>query len=239
VAGANPLGPALLAFLTRLAAHNTREWFEAHRAEYERDVRAPLRALTEELDARIGTVAPEIVGDVRRSPLRISRDLRFSHDKTPYKRFAGLWLFHAGAGRSASMHANGGAAGFYLHLEPGASFVAGGMWMPPQPTLVKIRRAMSSALPAFEAALSGAPFTTRFRALDQTEMLTRLPRGARPGDPAERWLRHKSFTAQRPLTDAAVVAPDLVDDLTTDFAALTPLVRWLNEVIGYGARERR
>ena len=239
MAGDNPLSPALLAFVGRLAASNTRDWFAAHRGEYERDVRAPLRALTEELDARLAGVAPEIVGDVRRSPLRASRDLRFTRDKTPYKGYAGLWLFHGGAGRSASMHANGGAAGFYLHLEPGASFVAGGIWMPPQPTLVKIRRAITNDLAAFEEAVLGGAFARRFGGLHEGEMLTRLPRGHTAGDPGERWLRHKSFTAQRPLGDAAVAAPDLVDELTTDFAALTPLVRWLNAVVGYRPRTRR
>ena len=149
----NPVTPALFGFLTALAANNRRDWLEAHRAEYERDVRAPLRALAEELDARLAGVAPEIVGDVRRSPLRIGRDLRFAKDKTPYKRYAGLWLFHGGAGRSASMHANGGAAGFYLHLEPGASLVAGGMWMPPAATLTKVRQALATDLAEFERAV--------------------------------------------------------------------------------------
>ena len=70
-------------------------------------------------------------------------------------------------------------------------------------------------------------------------MLTRLPRGYAEGHPAERWLRYRSFTAHRPLTEDEVRNPRLPALLERDFAALVPLVRWLNAAIGYRAWERR
>ena len=72
--------PASMRFLTSLKRNNTREWFQAHREAYERDVREPLAALVEEMDVRFAHLAPEIVGDPKRSLFRIHRDVRFSND---------------------------------------------------------------------------------------------------------------------------------------------------------------
>ena len=226
---------ASLALLRALARHNERAWFEANRPRYDALLRAPLRALVEELDVRLATIAPEIVGDVRRSPLRAQRDTRFTHDKAPYKRHAGCVLYHRAAGRSAAMRENGGAAGFYFQLEPGASLVAGGMWAPPRPTLNQVRAAIVADQPGFERAVGHPAFVKRFGALyaADDQMLARRPRGVAPGHPAEHWLRHLSFIGERPLTDEEVTSPTLVDTLSADLAALTPLVRWLNAVVGY------
>jgi len=227
--------PAALELLRELARNNTKEWFEAHRAAYDAELRDPLRALVEELDVRLAGIAPEIVGDSRRSPLRARRDTRFTNDKTPYKTFVGCMLYHRAAGRSASMRENGGAAGFYFQLQPGASLIAGGMWAPPCPTLHKIRDAIAADARGFERALRAGNVEERFGGLyaGDDQMLKRLPRGYAAGHAAERWLRHLSFIGERALTDAEATSPALCDTLAEDLAALTPLVRWLNGVLGY------
>jgi uncharacterized protein (TIGR02453 family) len=94
--------PAAFRFLRDLERNNAKAWFEAHRDVYEREVREPMRRLVEALDAALGSIAPEIVGDPRRSMFRIHRDVRFSRDKSPYKTNAGAWFYHRDAGRSAS-----------------------------------------------------------------------------------------------------------------------------------------
>src|SRR6185295_6739804 len=75
--------PATLRFFKQLATHNNKEWFEAHRDDYETNVREPMRELVEELDVRFAGFAPEIGGDPKRSMFRINRDIRFSKDKSP------------------------------------------------------------------------------------------------------------------------------------------------------------
>jgi Conserved hypothetical protein (DUF2461) len=84
--------PAAFRFLRDLARNNQKVWFEANRGAYEREVRDPMRLLVETLDAKLGSIAPEIVGDPKRSMFRIHRDVRFSRDKSPYKTNAGAWL---------------------------------------------------------------------------------------------------------------------------------------------------
>ena len=82
-------------------------------------------------------------------------------------------------------------------------------------------------------------FRRRFKAITDDAMLTRLPRGYQEGHPAARWLRYKSFTAYRALTEREIESPRLPLTLERDFAALVPLVRWLNGAIGYRAADRR
>jgi uncharacterized protein (TIGR02453 family) len=231
--------PAALAFLRRLARHNTKEWFERHRAVYETEVREPLRALVEEMDVRLARIAPELVGDPRRSIFRIHRDVRFSADKSPYKTNAACQFYHHDAGRGAGQDAEAAGAGLYFQVADGECFVAGGMWMPARPALEKIREALAEDPDALDEIVRAPTFRRRFRALDREAMLTRLPRGYAEGHPAERWLRFRSFTATRMLTESEVTSPRLAARVERDFAALVPLVRWLNGAIGYRPRTRR
>jgi uncharacterized protein (TIGR02453 family) len=231
--------PDALAFLRRLARRNTREWFERHRAVYETEVRDPLRALVEEMDVRLARIAPEIMGDPRRSVFRIHRDVRFSADKSPYKTNAACQFYHQDAGRGAGQDAEGAGAGLYFQLADGDCFAAGGIWMPARPALEKIREALVEDPESFDRIVGAPAFRRRFRALDREAMLTRLPRGYAEGNSAERWLRYKSFTATRALSEREVTSPRLPAVLERDFAALVPLVRWLNGAIGYRAWERR
>jgi uncharacterized protein (TIGR02453 family) len=231
--------PAALAFLRRLGRNNRRDWFERHRAVYETEVRDPLRALVEEMDVRLARLAPELVGNPRRSVFRIHRDVRFSLDKSPYKTNAACQFYHHDAGRGAGVDAEGAGAGLYFQLADGDCFVAGGIWMPARPALGRIRDRLAEAPGALDGLVRVPAFRRRFGALDEEAMLTRLPRGYRPGHPAERWLRFRSFTATRALSEAEVLSPRLPARLAGDFAALVPLVRWLNAAIGYPSLTRR
>jgi uncharacterized protein (TIGR02453 family) len=240
--GATPagrFGPGALAFLRRLARNNRKEWFERHRSVYEREIREPMRALVETLDVRLARLAPELVGDPKRSIFRIHRDVRFSADKSPYKTNAACQFYHSDAGRGAGQDAQGAGAGLYFQLAPGECFVAGGMWMPARPALDRIREAIADASADFEALLGAPAFRRRFRRLDREALLTRMPRGFAETHPAAGWLRYRSFTATRMLSDREVRSPRLPDVIERDFAALVPLVRWLNRAIGYRAWDRR
>lgn len=233
--------PAALTFLRGLKKHNEKPWFEARRPVYEQEVLGPLRLLAEELDVRFARVAPEFVSPPKRALFRIHRDVRFSKDKSPYKSHAALWVFHRDAGRGVGRDAHGGA-GFYFHLEPGASVVAGGFWMPPRPLLSTLRDEIVATQRGFERIVKAPAFTKRFAGLTDDESgvrLTRVPRGYAPDHPAAHWLRFNSFTASCGLTDAEALSPKLVDLIMKDFAALLPLVRWLNQTLGYPPAKRR
>ena len=230
---------ASLAVLRGLARHNRKDWFEAHRAEYEEHVKGPMAELVGELDLRLSAFAPEMVGDPRRSVFRIHRDVRFSSDKSPYKTNAGCWLFHGDGSSKVGREAHGGGAGFYFHLEPAACFLAGGLWMPPRPALQKLRARLAADPRAFEKVALAPAFRKRFGGLTEEAMLKRAPRGYAEDHPAARWLRHTSFTVSRPLSDAEVTGPRLTKILEADYRLMLPLVRWLNGVLGLRPASRR
>ena len=233
--------PGALTFLRGLKRHNERPWFESNRPVYEREILGPLRLLSEELDVRFARLAPEFVSPPKRALFRIHRDVRFSKDKSPYKTHAALWVFHRDAGRGVGRDAHGGA-GFYFHLEPGASMVAGGFWMPSRPLLSTLRDEIAAKQKTFEKIVKTPAFVKRFGALSDDEAgvrLTRVPRGFAKDHPAEHWLRFNSFTASRALADKDVLSPKLVDLMMKDYAALLPLVRWLNGTLGYPSARTR
>jgi uncharacterized protein (TIGR02453 family) len=228
-----------LTFLRQLKRNNKREWFQAHKDVYDEEVLGPLKLFVEEVDVRFGEFAPEFVGDPKRSIFRIYRDVRFSKDKSPYKTHAAAWFKHQNSAHGVGSETHGGGAGFYFHLEPGASFIGGGIWMPPRETLNQLRDSIAVKPAEFEKAMGATAFKRRFGKLSEEAMLTRLPRGFAPGHPAERWLRYQSFTAGAELTDEQVLDRRVVDRVQKDFVTMLPFVRWLNSALGFPAKERR
>ena len=228
-----------LRFFRGLKRRNERAWFEAHRAEYEAYVRAPMRALVEEMDVRLARFAPEIVGDPKHSIFRIYRDIRFSKDKSPYKTHVAAWFYHGAGSRKVGQDGEGGSAGFYVQVAPGDSFSGGGIWMPPRPTLSKIREAIADDPKGFARVAASPVVKRRFGGLDSEGNLKRMPRGFADTHPAARWLRFQSFTVGRRLTDTQATSPRLAAVLEADFRAMLPLVRWLNDVLDLPASARR
>ncbi|MEP6989382.1 MAG: DUF2461 domain-containing protein [bacterium] len=231
--------PAAPAFLRSLARHNEREWFERHRATYEAELRTPLAALVEEMDVELAAIAPEIVGDPKRSLFRIHRDVRFSADKSPYKTHVACWFHHVDAGRGVGTQTPHGGAGFYFHMEADRASVGGGIWMPPRPTLQRLRDAIDEDARPLVKLLADAATRRRFGGLAEEHMLTRMPRGVADTHPAATLLRHQSFTLGRELTTKEVLGASLPRVLARDFARLVPLVRWINGALGLRTLARR
>jgi len=234
-----PFTPAALRFLRGLARNNSKPWFEAHRTDYERDVKAPMRELIEEMDTRFTRFASEFTGDPKRSMFRIYRDIRFSKDKSPYKTHAACWFHHRDADRRVGSEAEGGGAGFYFQIAPGDSFTGGGIWMPARPVLNRIRDAIADDPKGFQRAVRSPQLVRRFGGLSDEAVLKRMPRGFAEDHPAAKWLRYQSFVTGRNLSDAQATSPRLPALLEQDFEAMLPLVRWLNATLGLKPATRR
>ena len=231
--------PAALTFLRSLRRHNDREWFERNRATYEAELRAPLAALAEEVDVHLATLAPEIVGDPKRSLFRIHRDVRFSADKSPYKTHVAAWFHHVDAGRGVGTGTAHGGAGFYFHMEADRASIGGGIWMPPRPTLQRIREAIDDDHRPLARILGDPARKRRYGGLAEENMLTRMPRGYADTHPAATLLRHQSYTLGRELTQAQLLSAKLPALLAKEYANLLPLVRWLNTTLGLRTLARR
>ncbi len=183
---------------------------------------------------RLARLAPELVGDPRRSVFRIHRDVRFSADKSPYKTNAAVQFYHRDAGRGAGQDAVGAGAGLYFQLADGDCFVAGGIWMPARPSLDRIREAIAERHEELEAIVRLPSFRRRFKRLDEEAMLKRHAPGLRREAPCGALAPlpllhgHEIAAPQREVLDRRLPAT-----LARDFAAMVPLVRWLNAAIGY------
>jgi uncharacterized protein (TIGR02453 family) len=98
-----------LKFLKGLARHNDREWFGARKDVFERELKAPMLGLIEEINHALEGFAPEYVRPPQKAMMRIYRDTRFSADKTPYKTQVSAWWSRQGLEKTSG-------AGFYLSL---------------------------------------------------------------------------------------------------------------------------
>ncbi len=231
--------PKALTFLRQLRRNNRREWFIERKATFDELLWAPMREFVESMDVRLAAFAPELTGSPKRSIFRIYRDVRFSKDKSPYKTHLGAWFTHANAGYGVGSETHGAGAGFYFHLEPGGSFAAGGVWMPPREALHAIRERLAADPKGFARTLGAPAFRRRVGTLSDEKVLARVPKPWTADHPAAPWLRHASFTVSAPLGDADVLRADVVRRVERDFRLMLPFVRWLNEALGHGAKERR
>ena len=213
---------AAFKFLRALGRNNSREWFHAHKADYDTHVRAPFQRLLTDLQPLLAEVSPHYRAEpktVGGSLFRIQRDTRFAHDKAPYKTWQGARLFHE-RGRQVE------APSFYLHLQPGQCFIGAGLWHPQPDTLRRMRQFILDNPGSWKAAAHQAAFRRRF-ALDDSEMLVRMPRGFPADFEFADDLRRKNFVAVRALDDDLMTGPRLLKTLGRDLAGLAPFADYL------------
>ncbi|MBF0179416.1 MAG: DUF2461 domain-containing protein [Magnetococcales bacterium] len=213
-------------FLERLAGHNDRSWFEAHKEEYEAYVRTPALEHIEAMEPLLADFAPEFVADARKtggSLMRVYRDTRFSRDKTPYKTNVGIMFRHA-LGRDVH------APGFYLHVAPEGCFLGVGSWHPEADLLGRIRERIAAQPASWRAARDDRAFNDHWRLVGDT--LTRPPRDFAPDHPEIADIKRKDFIGQCDLTRKEVTDPQLAKRSAARFAAATPFMRFLCEAAG-------
>jgi uncharacterized protein (TIGR02453 family) len=210
-----------LRFLRALKRNNDREWFRARRDRYERDVRAPMVAVIEQLAADFRRFAPEILATPKASLYRIYRDTRFSDDKSPLKTQI-----------SASFRwrdlPKGEAAGLYFEVNPGWVWMGGGFYSPETRHLVRIRQHIANTYPEIQVIERSARFKRTMGTL-QGDRLTRVPRGFVKDDPAAEYLKYKHFVAGREFPPELATTDRFYPTLLSTFRAIMPLVRFLNE----------
>lgn len=214
-----------LHFLTQLKANNNKDWFDQHRKEYEA-AKADVLKLISDVIGRLEQADPDIAAselDPKSCLFRINRDVRFSADKSPYKTSFVAW-FNAGGKKSPW-------AGYYLNIEPGDSFVAGGMYTPEPAVLAAIRQEIDYNLSEFEDMLAQPAFKKHFDGLSREGALANPPKGYGADNLAIEYLKLKSFTATHPLPDKRLTSPELTDTVVEAFAGLQPLVTFLNRAL--------
>jgi len=206
---------------------NDRHWFEQHRDMYENSVLEPAKAFVLAMGVRMHEIAPRIMAipRVNKSLFRISKDTRFSLDKSPYKTNLGIYFWE---GRRSRME----CPGFYFHLEPPKMILGAGFYIFPDQLLNRYRRAVVDPKMGKEIA----------KIIDEIEQMKgwtlggkhykRLPPGFDPFHPNARLLLHKGLHfGQETDIPNEFFSSRLVDYCFERYAPLAPLHRWLVKVL--------
>lgn len=214
------LQPTTLKFLKDLEKNNNRPWFEGHRNLYD-IARTDFISLVEQVIKGITTFDKPIGNlEAKNCTFRINRDVRFSKNKAPYKNNMAAYFNKDGK--------KGAGAGYYLHIEPGKSFAAGGIWMPEPPVLASIRQEIDYNLKEWNNLVTGRSFTKIFSEGITGDRLTRPPKGYDENNPAIEFLKMKSFIISRSFTDKDVQNKTFIKDVGKTFQAMKPVIDFLN-----------
>ncbi len=209
-----------LRLLAALARNNERAWFVERKERFEAELFAPMRVLVADTTQALAKAKIPIGGDAKRSIFRIYRDVRFAHDKSPYRLHLAAYLSYDG-GRDTP-------GGIYIHVQPKRAFLSVAFYRIEKPMLQRWRVEMSQRparfLRVIDAIERGG---LAFEGVDRSEdVLARVARGfeAYKDTPIAPYLRLRSFCADRPLADTDLRSPELVETIVATARAAKPLL---------------
>ena len=214
------------AFLSALAANNSRDWFQDNKQLYEDVVRTPALAFIADMSNELPLISPHFLAVPKKvggSLMRVHRDIRFGKDKRPYKTNIGIQFRHE-VGKDVH------APGFYLHIENGGCFLGVGIWRPDAKALGAIREAISESGDKWLKARDDALFKKHFTL--EGEVLKRPPRGFSKAHPLIDDLKRKDFIAMARLSDKQVVSNGLRALTAKRFSEASPFMNYLCRALG-------
>jgi uncharacterized protein (TIGR02453 family) len=215
--------PEALKFLRGLERHNDRAWFEPRKPIYERELKAPMLALIEEVNHALADFAPDYVRPAPKCLFRIYRDTRFASDKRPYKTHVAAWWARAGMEKTSG-------AGFYFHLSPNETIIAAGAYMPTPEQTLAIRRYLLDHHAELRALLAGRKLRAAMSEFEGNR-LTRPPHGFSADSPALDLLLCRQWGVSTTLPAERATRPTLLRDIASRFALAAPIVHLLNRAI--------
>ena len=208
-----------LLFLANLTKNNNRDWFNENKNLYI-DAQNNVLDFVENLIQEIGQFDEDVLKmDAKKSLFRIYRDTRFSKDKSPYKTNFGASL---GIGKGSQK------AGYYLHIEPGKSFLAGGLYMPDSSILKEIRKEISVNSDEFKEILEHKDFRNNFRGLSVENKLQKIPQGFEKDDPMAEYLKLKHVIVTHPISDDEILNKNAIQQFSQIYKSIQPLNNFLN-----------
>jgi uncharacterized protein (TIGR02453 family) len=204
------------AFLKKLEENNNRDWFTENKPQFQIEqnkTKEFYKTLMERLKLHDSIDAFKF--------FRIYRDVRFSKDKTPYK------IHFSGSFSRATKRLRGG---YYVHISPEGSFLAGGFWEPNKEDLLRIRKEFEMDTSEIRAILRNKTFVKHFGKL-QGESLKTAPRGFDKEHEDIDLIRMKQFIVVRNFSEKEVLAPNFLDELDESFKAMRPYFDYMSEIL--------
>lgn len=220
------LHPKTLQFLIKLKKNNAREWFNAHRGDYDA-AKENFIELVNQILENVGQFDQDLtLLTFKDCIFRINRDVRFSKNKDPYK--TNMSAYFVKGGKKSWL------AGYYFHCEPGGkSFIGGGLYGGEPDQIKKVRQEIDYNWSAFKGILQHMQFKKMFGDLSRQEgmSLIREPKGYEKDNPAIDYIKLKNFIVSVPVTDEELTDQKLVKKIITAFTTMQPLLKFLNRAM--------
>ena len=211
-----------LDFLDSLKDNNNRDWFIKNRPAYI-DAKDNFESFVQDIINNIVDFEPILKGlEVKSCVYRINRDIRFSNDKSPYKSHLGAFIVRGGKKNGDKF------AGYYVHIEPAKSIIAGGAYMPPAPWLSAIREKIDEEPDEFIKIINSKDFVKYFGKIEG-EKLKKAPKGYPSDHPNIELLKFKSYLIVNEVNDGFVLSQNYFDHVLKVLKAMKPFNDFLNE----------
>ncbi len=217
-----PIKKSTLDFLNSLKYNNNRDWFIKNKSRYI-EAKDNFESFVQEIINKIIDFEPIMKGlEVKSCVYRINRDIRFSNDKSPYKSHLGAFIVRGGKRNGDKF------AGYYIHVEPAQSIIAGGAYMPPATWLSAIREKISEEPEKFIKIINSKDFIKYFGKIDGEKLKT-SPKGYSSDHPNIDLLRYKSYLVVNEVSDEMVLSDRYFDHVMNVVKAMKPLNDYLND----------
>lgn len=212
-----------LSFFKELRKNNRREWFQHNRKDYEANVLEPAKLFVSALGERLKEYIPNIraVPKVNGSIFRISRDTRFSQDKTPYKNHLGIFLWEGSRPRME-------CPGIYFQMDPTNILFGGGIYMLSRQELDKYRKAVVNpeSGPELKKILDTINNIPGYSL--GGKHYKRIPAGYPPDHPnADLLLYSGLYSGVEEKISKALLSEKILDYCVEKYKPMLPLHRWL------------
>ena len=206
----------VLQFLTQLKKNNNREWFTSHKGAF-KALESEVKEFYKELQGQMNT--HDTIEKLKM--FRIYRDVRFSHDKTPYQSHLAGSFTRAGAKLRG---------GYYLKIKPQETFIATGFWGPEKNDLLRIRKEFEQEAQEFRKVIDAPALKNIWGDLQGEEVKT-APKGFDKEHPDIDLIKKKQFIFVRNFSDKEVLDPNFINEVDASFKAIRPYFDIMSEIL--------
>ena len=213
-----------LDFLKDLAAHNSKEWMDGNRKRYQ-EAKENVIELVAAIMEQASLFDPSLAGlEPKKTLFRINRDIRFSKNKDPYKTNFGAAIVEGGR--------NAGNPGYYLHLQPGNTFVGGGLYQPDSEMLAKVRQEIDYNGNKLRSIIEAKEFIRTYKEPFSEDRLKTAPKGYPKDHPDLDLLQLKHYVYMHEVSDSDVGAKNFTNKVVDAYRTLHPFNLFLREALG-------
>lgn len=205
-----------ISFLKELKLNNNRDWFNENKQRFN-SIQSEVKEFANEVNESL-----KKSDDIEKLKIfRIYRDLRFSKDKTPYKKNIGM-AFHR-----AKPELRGG---YYLEISADESFIAVGFWNPNKEDLLRIRKEIEVDGHEFKSVINHNKIKDVWGEIKGQEVKT-SPKGFNADHRHVDLIKKKQFIFIKKLKDEEILDENFRKNLVNYFISIRPFFDYMSEIL--------